>query len=65
MPVVYAGFWIRTGAAIVDSILVMLIIAPLLTLIYGGDYWLDQTQALSQYKDFGIPFLIIFFLRLR
>jgi len=48
MTVVYAGFWLRTVAAIVDSILVMLIIAPILTLIYGGDYWFNQTQNLSQ-----------------
>ena len=40
----YAGFWVRTAAAILDSILVMLIIAPILTLIYGGDYWFDQSQ---------------------
>lgn len=41
----YAGFWIRTGAAIIDSVLVMLIIGPLLTMIYGGDYWLDPSVA--------------------
>lgn len=35
----YAGFWIRTGATLIDSILVMLIIMPLLTMIYGADYW--------------------------
>lgn len=31
----YAGFWIRVGAAIVDSILILLIILPLMILIYG------------------------------
>lgn len=35
----YAGFWIRTGAAIIDSILMLIIIMPLLTVIYGADYW--------------------------
>ncbi|HEC30028.1 MAG TPA: RDD family protein [Gammaproteobacteria bacterium] len=35
----YAGFWIRTGAAIIDSILLLIIIMPLLTAIYGTDYW--------------------------
>jgi len=35
----YAGFWIRTGAAIIDSILAMIIIMPLLTAIYGVSYW--------------------------
>jgi len=36
----YAGFWIRTAATIVDSILLLAIVVPVLTLIYGGDYWL-------------------------
>ena len=35
----YAGFWLRTGAAIIDSILVMIITTPLLTAIYGSGYW--------------------------
>lgn len=35
----YAGFWIRTGAAIIDSILLLIIIMPLLTLLYGAGYW--------------------------
>jgi len=34
----YAGFWIRVGAAIIDSILVLIIITPLLTAIYGETY---------------------------
>lgn len=39
----YAGFWIRTGAAIIDSILVLIIIIPILSAIYGIDYWFDQS----------------------
>ncbi|WP_373017349.1 RDD family protein [Thiomicrorhabdus sp.] len=35
----YAGFWIRTGAALIDSILIIIIIFPLLSLIYGEAYW--------------------------
>jgi uncharacterized RDD family membrane protein YckC len=35
----YAGFWIRTGAAIIDTILTLIIIAPILTAIYGAKYW--------------------------
>ncbi len=35
----YAGFWIRTGAAIIDTLLVLALIAPMLTAIYGADYW--------------------------
>ena len=38
----YAGFWIRTGAAIIDSILVLIIAGPILTAIYGTDYWVSE-----------------------
>jgi len=38
----YAGFWIRTGAAIIDSFILFIIIAPLLTFIYGYEYWLPE-----------------------
>ena len=39
----YAGFWIRTGAAIIDTILMLIIIAPILTAIYGTDYWVSES----------------------
>lgn len=39
----YAGFWIRTGAAIIDTILILIIILPILTAIYGTDYWLSES----------------------
>lgn len=39
-PVEYGGFWIRVGAALIDSLLILLVIGPLLTLIYGQKYWL-------------------------
>lgn len=35
----YAGFWIRTGASIIDTILILAIIWPILAAIYGADYW--------------------------
>jgi uncharacterized RDD family membrane protein YckC len=31
----YAGFWIRVGASIIDSILLMMIIYPILYAVYG------------------------------
>ncbi len=40
----YAGFWIRTGAAIIDSILIIIIVAPILTAIYGTDYWFNESM---------------------
>ena len=39
----YAGFWIRTGAAIIDTILMLIIIIPMLTAIYGTDYWISES----------------------
>jgi uncharacterized RDD family membrane protein YckC len=39
----YGGFWVRTGAAIIDSILIFIILGPILTAIYGTDYWIDQS----------------------
>ena len=33
----YAGFWIRTGAAIIDSIIMIFVIVPLLTIIFEMD----------------------------
>lgn len=34
----YAEFWIRAGAAIIDSILMMIVIGPIPTAIYGSEY---------------------------
>ena len=38
----YVGFWARVGASIIDTLLVMVICAPLLLWIYGADYWLSD-----------------------
>ncbi len=35
----YAGFWIRVGASIIDSVLIMLITYPLLLSVYGTGYF--------------------------
>ena len=37
----YVGFWVRVGAAIVDSLIILVITVPLLLSVYGSDYWLD------------------------
>ena len=39
----YAGFWIRTGAAIIDAILILIVVTPVLTYIYGDTYWLSES----------------------
>jgi len=38
---VYAGFWIRSLATIIDSVLLLAIILPVLTYVYGVQYWID------------------------
>lgn len=38
-PYHYAGFWVRLNAALIDSVLILLIIGPILTLLYGNAYW--------------------------
>ncbi|MEE4280575.1 MAG: RDD family protein [Pseudomonadales bacterium] len=40
----YAGFWIRTAASIIDTLLITVVIGPLLTAIYGTDYWLSTSE---------------------
>ena len=37
----YAGFWIRVAASLIDTGLFLLVLAPILTAIYGPDYWTD------------------------
>ena len=40
----YAGFWIRTGAAIIDTILIILITFPMLISIYVWAYFDDEQK---------------------
>ena len=37
---VYVGFWARVGAAIIDTILLMIIVFPAVTMVYGREYWM-------------------------
>ena len=43
----YAGFWIRTAAALIDTILMLTVIFPVFTLIYGKNYWLGESLFLG------------------
>lgn len=46
----YVGFWARVGAALLDTIWVTLLIAPLLALVYGAGYFTLE-HALSGRSD--------------
>lgn len=37
----YAGFWMRTAASIIDSILILMVTWPMLIWVYGLDYFTD------------------------
>ena len=55
----YAGFWIRTGAAIIDSFMMMLITFPLLISIYGWGYFdAEQTSFVAGPADFLISWVL-------
>jgi len=54
---VYAGFWIRTGASIIDTILIILVTWPLLIAIYGMAYF-DSTQIIAGTWDALISYVL-------
>jgi uncharacterized RDD family membrane protein YckC len=43
----YVGFWARVLASLVDTVLVCLLIWPLLTVIYGSEYWTEYFAPLT------------------
>ncbi len=53
----FAGFWSRTGAAIIDTILLMLITAPILISIYGTDYFTSE-EVIAGSWDFLISWVL-------
>lgn len=53
----YAGFWIRTGAALIDGILILLITTPLLISIYGWEYLESEKMVLGP-ADFLISWVL-------
>jgi uncharacterized RDD family membrane protein YckC len=58
----YAGFWIRTGAAVIDSILVLIIIAPILTAIYGTEYWITESSIQGNWEilfNYILPAIVV------
>src|SRR5829696_3698307 len=53
----YAGFWVRVGAAIIDSLLVILITFPLLVWIYGWGYFTEDTSMFAGPSDLLISWV--------
>jgi len=42
----YVGFWPRVGATIIDSLLIGVITWPLLTAMYGDEYWSSDADVI-------------------
>lgn len=53
----YAGFWIRVAAALIDTLLIMVIIAPALSAFYGIEYW---TESRGQFEPADILLNYVF-----
>ncbi|MES2932979.1 MAG: RDD family protein [Pseudomonadota bacterium] len=52
----YAGFWIRTGATLIDAVLIIAIADPLLITIYGWAYY-TEPQFIAGPADFLISWV--------
>ncbi len=48
----YAGFWIRLAATLIDTLVLLVVVAVPLTLIYGTEYWLGGTKVLGFWDAF-------------
>ena len=53
----YVGFWPRVGAALIDTVLLLVICVPLVTLVYGRAYWTSDAF-LQGPVDFLINWLL-------
>jgi len=55
----YAGFWMRVGAAIIDTLLIMAVTFPLLIYIYGWSYLdTEHTGLIAGPADFVISWVL-------
>ena len=55
----YAGFWVRVGAALIDTLLIMAVTFPLLVALYGWEYFgAEQTSLIAGPADFLISWVL-------
>lgn len=52
----YAGFWIRFAAALIDTLVFIVVFSLPLTLIYGADYW-TSNQTVAGSWDFLLTYV--------
>ena len=53
----YAGFWIRVGASLIDTILIMVLTFPIATAIYGEAYW-DSESLVAGLWDVVLSYIL-------
>lgn len=53
----YVGFWVRVGAAVIDSLLVLAIIAPAVYAIYGPAYF-ESSKLIAGPADFLLTWVL-------
>lgn len=54
----YVGFWPRVGAALIDTLLLLAVCLPLVTAVYGKDYWLSTDEFIRGPADFLINWVL-------
>jgi uncharacterized RDD family membrane protein YckC len=52
----YAGFWLRLWAGVIDTVLILVVTGPILTLYYGEAYWVSD-QIIEGPFDFFLSWL--------
>lgn len=54
----YVGFWSRTIATVIDSIIVLMVTAPMLLAVYGEEYFLgEEVRFVHGFLDFLISYV--------
>ena len=54
----YVGFWARVGASLIDTVLLAMVCAPLVTIYYGVDYWSTQDSLVQGPVDFIVNYVL-------
>jgi uncharacterized RDD family membrane protein YckC len=53
----YVGFWARVGAALIDTLLILAVTGPLVTSVYGPEYW-SGSEFVKGPADFLISWVL-------
>jgi uncharacterized RDD family membrane protein YckC len=54
----YAGFWVRVGASVIDSVLVICLVYPVLVSVYGWGYFDRPMLAPSGLTDILVSYVL-------